>query len=176
MASARESLKRLPDSISQRSVVDGFQFQRPEITNYFLTHYHGDHTVGLDASFRAGTIYCSAVTAALVVGVGLVDAKRVVVLAMDETSLVDGIECTPFDANHRPGAVCLHFRNPATGATCLHTGDLRAAPCVCAHPTLLRLLAAGPVDTLYLDTTYFATRTSSTLRLCGFCARYVPAA
>ncbi|KAJ1627612.1 hypothetical protein T492DRAFT_876446 [Pavlovales sp. CCMP2436] len=92
MASAREALKRLPDTISPRFIVDGFSFQRPELSCYFLTHYHGDHTVGLNASFSAGTIYCSPVTAALVVAIGLVDPKVVVVLAVDETSLVEGVE------------------------------------------------------------------------------------
>jgi len=158
MASAREALKRLPDTISPRFIVDGFSFQRPELSCYFLTHYHGDHTVGLNASFSAGTIYCSPVTAALVVAIGLVDPKVVVVLAVDETSLVEGVEVTPFDANHCPGAVCLFFRNPRTGATALHAGDLRAAPCVRESPTLKRLLAAGSLDTLYMDTTYCASR------------------
>ena len=35
------------------------------LQHYFLSHFHSDHTIGLDWTFAAGTIYCSAVTAAL---------------------------------------------------------------------------------------------------------------
>ena len=59
-------------------IVDGFNFVDPRCRHYFLTHFHSDHTAGLHAGFDVGTIYCSAVTAELVIAVIGVRRKNVV--------------------------------------------------------------------------------------------------
>jgi hypothetical protein len=47
-------------------IVDGFHYSSRSLSDcYFLTHFHGDHYDGLDASFDSGSIYCSVATAAL---------------------------------------------------------------------------------------------------------------
>ena len=35
--------------------------QEPQITHYFLTHAHTDHTKGLDKNWNGPVLYCSAV-------------------------------------------------------------------------------------------------------------------
>ncbi len=135
-------------------IVDGFNFVDPETKHYFLTHFHSDHTTGLHASFDIGTIYCSAVTAELVVSVTGVKRKVVIALEIGETSIVQGVEVTPLNANHCPGAVMFHFRDRRSGRVVLHTGDFRASTGVCEDPQLRELLRQSPVDLLYLDTTY----------------------
>ena len=73
---------------------------------------------------------------------------------MNESTEVEGVQVTPIDANHCPGAAMLHFHDPATGATVLHVGDFRAASCLRSDPHLVSLLGKSTVTTLYLDTTY----------------------
>lgn len=67
MASQVESIKWVPGT---SLMVDGFNFQDPSrCQHHFLTHYHSDHTCGLGRPFNSGTgtIYCSHVTADLLV-------------------------------------------------------------------------------------------------------------
>ena len=64
MASQVASIKRVANT---PFIVDGFNFLDPDVSHYFLTHFHSDHYCGLTASFDFGTIYCSPITAALVV-------------------------------------------------------------------------------------------------------------
>ena len=136
-------------------IVDGFNFVDPETKHYFLTHFHSDHTTGLHASFDIGTIYCSNVTAELVVSVTGVKKKVVRALEIGETTIIQGVEVTPLNANHCPGAVMFHFRDQRSGRVVLHTGDFRASTAVCNDPRMHELLRqSGPVDLLYLDTTY----------------------
>jgi DNA cross-link repair 1A protein len=91
-------------------VVDGFQYQTEACKSYFLTHYHSDHTVGLYPSYSGpGLIYASQVTAALLVHDKGVDPQWVVALPTNVPTVVEGVEVTPLDANHCPGAVMFHF-------------------------------------------------------------------
>lgn len=55
------------------------------------------------------------------------------------------------DANHCPGAVLFlfTFEENQKQLRYLHTGDFRANPRMCVHPSLRQ-----PIDIVYLDTTY----------------------
>jgi len=73
-------------------VVDAFTSANPAVSrHYFLSHFHSDHYGGLTRGFAAGTIYCSAVTAALVALKLHVDASRLRVLPMDTPTVVEGV-------------------------------------------------------------------------------------
>ena len=48
MASQIEKIKWIENS---KFIVDGFNFQNPNCRHYFLSHYHSDHTTGLNKSF-----------------------------------------------------------------------------------------------------------------------------
>lgn len=78
-------------------------------------------------------------------------------LPMDEEySLKDTIKVSLIDANHCPGSVLFLFkilRPDGTVARHLHTGDFRATPRMCLHPSIRQPKNAA-IDTLYLDTTY----------------------
>eukprot|EP00041_Stephanoeca_diplocostata_P036670 m.1347437 g.1347437 ORF g.1347437 m.1347437 type:complete len:599 (-) comp24912_c0_seq6:3797-5593(-) len=135
-------------------IVDGFNFQRKDCRSYFLTHSHSDHTTGLRGSFSNGLIYCSPITAQLIVKNIGVNSCFVRSLPLNKTTVIEEVEVTPIDANHCPGAVCFHFHDRRTGVTVMHVGDFRAAPCVVDNPYLESLLSKNDIDTLYLDTTY----------------------
>ena len=125
------------------------------LQHYFLSHFHSDHTIGLDWTFAAGTIYCSAVTAALITHVLHVAPKFVQPLELGKTFQIEhDMEVTAIDANHCPGSLVFLFHRPSTGQAVIHTGDFRAASCVCTDAVLLSFLQQHTVDVLYLDTTY----------------------
>ena len=141
--------------------VDGFNYQSPDVTAYFLTHYHADHTCGLHAGFKGpAPIYCTPPTAALLTAVTGVRPSLVRAVAVGDDAavpLADGGEAvvTFLDANHCPGSALLHFRHRSTNRVVLHTGDFRASRAVRDDPLLAALLRAhGRVDELMLDTTY----------------------
>ncbi len=50
MAEQVEAIKWVPNT---NFLVDGFRFQSPRCSSYFLTHYHGDHTCGAAAPLAA---------------------------------------------------------------------------------------------------------------------------
>eukprot|EP01051_Picozoa_sp_SAG22_P012319 SAG22_NODE_1269_length_4943_cov_2.834434_1_plen_905_part_00 len=154
MAGQDASIKTV-GGLAAHFIVDGFNFVDPCCQHYFLTHFHSDHTVGLHAGFDVGTIYCSTVTAELVVAVIGVRRKNVCAAEVGQTIEVDGVRVTLLEANHCPGAVMFHFWDPRTQQAALHTGDFRAAPSVCSDPRLAQLLRDhNGLDALYLDTTY----------------------
>jgi hypothetical protein len=68
---------------------------------------------GLYPSFRAGTIYCSQVTANFIIGDLRIPAHCVRALPMDTPVTVEGVSVTLIDANHCPGAVLFLFRTKA---------------------------------------------------------------
>lgn len=142
--------------------VDGFQFADAKQTqHYFLSHFHADHTVGLSKNFSEGQIYCSPITAALITHFIGVDPGCVHALPLDEVVEVAGVRVTLVDANHCPGAVVFIFHHPETQRTVVHTGDFRAAPCVCEGlRKQLQNQGLAVVDELYLDTTYASPRWS----------------
>lgn len=68
---------------------------------------------GLSTSFSAGTIYCSKVTANLLVKDMRINPSCIQPLPLDTPLLVDGVHVTLIDANHCPGAVLFLFKTPA---------------------------------------------------------------
>lgn len=136
MATQVEHIKWVPGT---RFMVDGFRFQNSRCCHYFLTHSHGDHTTGLNKSFNAGTIYCTPITAKLLVEESGIPEHMIQSVNLDEPFELEGCQITAICANHCPGACMFLFRlhRPASkarmsGATSiLHTGDFRYD----AHPT-----------------------------------------
>ena len=81
-----------------RISVDSFQFPVPDCSAYFLTHFHSDHYTGLNSSFN-GLIYCSLITARLIINRLNINAELVQVLCLDQAYEIQGIKVTAIDAN-----------------------------------------------------------------------------
>ena len=139
---------------------------------------------GLTRGFCAGTIYCSPVTAALIIHdtPRVRDQARVVALEVGKTHKIRDGKCGSFevtlvDANHCPGACVLVFDVPLAAGDggdgdddenkegtertrtrrIVHTGDFRFHSSLHGGPPLLLsspLNPGAPIDTLLLDTTY----------------------
>ena len=147
MASQVQRIKEVPGT---RFIVDGFKFTSPFVRHYFLTHAHSDHTIGLSKSFDWGYIYCSPVTARLLIYNMGIRKDVIRPLDIDCTTYIDGVAVTPLCANHCPGAVCFLFQL-TNGVSVLHTGDFRWCDRKHGGHHLLKNLQ---IDTLMLDTTY----------------------
>ncbi|KAI8326538.1 DRMBL-domain-containing protein, partial [Martensiomyces pterosporus] len=132
--------------------VDAFKYGALDFcTAYFLTHFHSDHYGGLTKGF-AGEIYCSRITANLVISKFRIDPRQVHALPMNTRCIVQGVYVTLIDARHCPGAAIILFEVPEGGKLMriVHTGDFRAAD---RH--VLNAVHTSPmVDYIYLDTTY----------------------
>ncbi|TPX52194.1 hypothetical protein SeMB42_g01589 [Synchytrium endobioticum] len=143
--------KKIPNSTF---TVDAFRYGKiPGCTAYFLSHFHSDHYGGLTKQFAHGPIYCSKVTANLVVGQLRVRADYVEALPMNEQVQVENAFVTLIDANHCPGATLFLFeirQQSGIVARYLHTGDFRAHTMHIDNP----LLNSNRLDLCYLDTTY----------------------
>lgn len=139
--------------------IDAFGFgEIPGATGYFLTHFHSDHFGGLTKQGKAAPIYCSRVTANLVLKQIRVAVEKIVELPFEGEMMVpDGpgknVKVQTIDANHCPGSVLMLFHVSVSGSTktYLHCGDMRATESMLSHP-FLRL--PHPLDVLFLDTTY----------------------
>jgi hypothetical protein len=144
--------------------VDAFCYGKvSDCTGYFLSHFHSDHYTRLASNWRHGPIYCSKVTANLVIQQLRVDPQWVKPLPMDVECQIENsnVTVTLIDANHCPGSAILLFKVPQPNGNghlrYLHTGDFRAAPKMCLHPQIIQ--PANPhIDILYLDTTYLDPR------------------
>jgi len=80
--------------------VDAFRYGKVEgIRGYFLSHFHSDHYGGLTANWTHGPIYCSRVTGALILQQIKVDPEFVVMLPIDQTVQIEGIDVTLIEAN-----------------------------------------------------------------------------
>ncbi|KAF0697231.1 Aste57867_12059 [Aphanomyces stellatus] len=138
-------------------VVDGFQYANPALSKvYFLTHFHSDHYMGLTKSFSAGIIYCTPVTAKLVLLCLGVNKKYVHPLAMNQPHVLPDqqAQVTFIEANHCPGAALVLFQVRG-GKTYLHTGDFRYDSSMLENRHLVRFAhQEPPLDAVYLDTTY----------------------
>ncbi|KAG8381699.1 hypothetical protein BUALT_Bualt06G0148600 [Buddleja alternifolia] len=130
--------------------VDAFRYgQINGCSAYFLSHFHADHYGGLNKAWSHGPIYCTALTARLVMMCLYVNPLIVRPLEIETEYLIEGIKVTMLEANHCPGAALIHFRLP-DGQCHLHTGDFRASKQMQTYPTLVN----SKVNMLYLDTTY----------------------
>lgn len=139
-------------------------------------HAHSDHYTNLSSSWKSGPIYCSEVTANLIIYMLSVDKKWIRPLPMDTPTIIPdtgGVQVTLIEANHCPGS-CLFlfeghqtvnagdstFRSTFVGSSrmfrYLHCGDFRASPRHITHPAM----TGKKIDCVYLDTTYLNPRVS----------------
>ncbi|KAF9132266.1 DNA break repair nuclease [Mortierella sp. GBA39] len=143
--------KKMPDT---GFTVDAFCYGKVEGCDaYFLSHFHSDHYGGLTSTWNHGPIYCSSITANLVITRLKVDERYVKRLPMYEPTVVDGVTVRLMDANHCPGSVLFVFDLHNPKRRYLHTGDFRASPDMITDP-ILRQPQNVPIDIVYLDTTY----------------------
>ncbi|KAF3646928.1 putative histone chaperone ASF1B-like [Capsicum annuum] len=155
------SLPPIPSSIPQpklipktRFIIDGFRNAGDFSVSYFLSHFHSDHYAGLSSNWSKGIIFCSFITANLLIKVLNVPAQYVVALPLSELVLIDGSEVYLIDANHCPGAVQFLFKVPASNGKFeryVHTGDFRYRDVMKLEPVLNAFVGA---DAVFLDTTY----------------------
>lgn len=101
------------------------------------------------ASWDKGPIYCTPLTARLVVKELGVAPAWLVVVPLHEPVVVAGVRVTLCDANHCPGAAMLLFERG--GERVLHVGDFRYHPRMQDVP-VLRALRPRDLSAIYLDT------------------------
>ncbi|KAF9932275.1 hypothetical protein FBU30_008570 [Linnemannia zychae] len=143
--------KKMPDT---GFTVDAFNYGKIEGCDaYFLTHFHSDHYGGLTSTWSHGPIYCSSITANLVISRLKVDEQYINRLPMYKPTVVNGVTVRLMDANHCPGSVLFVFDVHNPKRRYLHTGDFRASPGMTIDP-ILKQPENVPIDVLYLDTTY----------------------
>nr|PIM01657.1 DNA repair metallo-beta-lactamase [Toxoplasma gondii COUG] len=116
---------------------------------FFLSHFHADHYSGLSSSWSRGVVYCSVLTARLIITFLRVNKALVRGLDLDTEYEIADARVTLLDANHCPGAVMFLCKTKG-GKTYLHTGDFRYDRHMVDHPAL----ANCHIDTVFLDTTY----------------------
>ncbi|KAM7363337.1 DNA cross-link repair protein snm1 [Cochliomyia hominivorax] len=134
--------------------VDAFQFGYIDnVSDYFLTHFHADHYIGLTKSF-AKPVYMSEITARLVRTFIGIEEQYIKELMLNKTYTLNNIEITALDANHCPGAILLVFKFLDTGKCILHTGDFRAWRGMESEPIFWN----NDIHTIYLDTTYISDK------------------
>lgn len=151
-------IKILTFANKHKIVVDGFNFERDvNISQYFLSHFHADHYMGLRKSWDHGTIYGSEITINLMLQKFNISRDLARVLPMHiETWFEPTISVIPLDANHCPGATVFLFQEWNASRTkiikqILHTGDFRSNESLIAR---LNDICLTPIDQVYLDTTY----------------------
>lgn len=136
-------------------LVDGFRHSLDEIEPservFILTHFHRDHYTGITQNWNAGRIYCTPITARLLVNVLKLKAVELVYpVEIGESVTISGKNKVTFlDANHCPGAAMLLF-GMENGLVHLHTGDMRYHSRMKHYPALQNL----KIDRIFLDTTY----------------------
>ncbi|KAG7011065.1 DNA ligase 6, partial [Cucurbita argyrosperma subsp. argyrosperma] len=143
--------KLIPKS---RFVVDAFSHAGEFSVSYFLSHFHSDHYAGLSPTWCKGIIFCSDVTARLLLEVLKVPLPFVQSLPLREPVVIDGCEVILIDANHCPGAVQFLFKIPSADEKFeryVHTGDFRFCDSMIIDPVLKTFIGS---DAVFLDTTY----------------------
>lgn len=140
---------------SHKVIVDGFCYADGPSEKYFLSHFHSDHYIGIVKSWAQGKIYCSDITAGLVVTHLRVPEDRILKIPMNvKFEVEEGLFVTLIDANHCPGAVVFLFESLSEGRMkrVLHTGDFRVSK------QLIDSFKDLFIDEIYLDTTYLNPR------------------
>ncbi|MES1921990.1 DNA cross-link repair 1A protein, variant 2 [Bonamia ostreae] len=129
---------------------------------FFLSHFHTDHYKGLLKSFSEGDIYCSPITASLVlakIGVNKKYLKPLQIgvkhkIPIKPTNQIFSKSTysyvTLVEANHCPGSVIFFFEIP-NKKVILHTGDFRFGDQLKNNPICAK---NKNVSFMYLDTTY----------------------
>ncbi|AMD21754.1 HFL102Wp [Eremothecium sinecaudum] len=139
-------------------VVDGFMFMDHEdVKDYFLSHFHADHYQGICKSWNQGQLYCSQLTADLVMLKFQISSERLTILHPGKVYYITPeVRCTALDANHCPGALIFLFEEVDVHGnvrrSVLHTGDFRANNEIIQQ--ISRITGGRPLDLVYLDTTY----------------------
>ncbi|GAV87473.1 DNA_ligase_A_M domain-containing protein/DNA_ligase_A_N domain-containing protein/DNA_ligase_A_C domain-containing protein/DRMBL domain-containing protein/Lactamase_B_2 domain-containing protein [Cephalotus follicularis] len=138
-----------------RFLIDAFRLASSDISvSYFLSHFHSDHYSGLSPSWSKGIIFCSQISARLLIQVLKVPPQFIFPLPNHETVVIDGSEVTLVDANHCPGAVQLLFKVPCRDGDFeryVHTGDFRYHDSMRFDTFLNEFVNC---DGVFLDTTY----------------------
>ena len=129
-----------------------------ELFQVLLSHFHSDHYMGLSKNWNL-PIYCSKITANLIVDILNVDPSLVSTLELNcPIMLTENTTVILYDANHCPGACIFLFTIYKDGDLTndsidnlikyLHTGDFRA------NNNHISILKDVKLDILYLDDTY----------------------
>ncbi|GJD12547.1 DNA cross-link repair 1A protein [Galdieria sulphuraria] len=152
--------KRVPGT---SFTVDSFKMAgQGDCRQFFLSHFHSDHTMGLTSRFQAGVIFCSRITASLIRSQLGVKDEYICVLELNQSCYVQdegkstrgtmGATVTVLDANHCPGSVMFLFFVWQTKELILHTGDFRYS--IELHSQIPQMFGKSCLDYLFLDTTY----------------------
>ncbi|XP_034239889.1 protein artemis-like [Thrips palmi] len=150
--------------------VDRFNWQNLKSDIFFLTHFHSDHMVGLrDYPFQnklrtnsTAFLYCSELTALFLTQnhlKGFDDKIKVLPINSQQVISINEqhgcVTVTALPAGHCPGSVMFLFEYK--GLNYLYTGDYRMT-----KENLMKMKPLKdsdgnfkPIETLYLDTTFF---------------------
>ena len=129
----------------------------PSAKFFFLSHLHGDHTVGLSSSWQHN-IYCSEITSKLLINkynvreelVHPLEIGRNHIMYLDEEKQ-EQMVVNLIDANHCPGSVMFLFEGYF--GKVLYTGDFRYTDLMFTETSLSN---CSNIDLLFLDNTYCA--------------------
>ncbi|EJS44243.1 pso2p [Saccharomyces arboricola H-6] len=151
-------------------VVDGFNYKASDtISQFFLSHFHSDHYIGLKKSWNnpeentvKKTLYCSKITAILVNLKFKIPMDEIQILPTNKRFwITDTISVVSLDANHCPGAIIMLFQEFLSRSEdkpirqILHTGDFRSnAGMIRTIERWLTETSNDIIDQVYLDTTY----------------------
>ncbi|XP_062593532.1 5' exonuclease Apollo-like [Saccostrea cucullata] len=131
----------------------------PNARLFFLTHLHGDHTVGLSSSWQH-KIYCSEIIGNLLEEQYEIDPSQVCPLETGcshimyiDTDQIEQMTVTVIDAHHCPGSVMFLFEGYF--GKVLYSGDFRFDSNMKDDPLIENL---SGTDVVYLDNTYNSPR------------------
>ncbi|XP_061186335.1 5' exonuclease Apollo-like [Saccostrea echinata] len=131
----------------------------PNARLFFLTHLHGDHTVGLSPSWQH-KIYCSEITGKLLEERYEIDSSQICLLETGcshimyvDSDQIEQMTVTVIDAHHCPGSVMFLFEGYF--GKVLYTGDFRFDSKMKDDPLMENL---SGTDVVYLDNTYNSPR------------------
>ena len=127
---------------------------------YFLTHAHTDHTRGLSRGWRNGLLYCSKISADILVYRGIVSPSVLRVRHLEQPFEITDqkhpgtpVTATFLDANHCPGAIMVALEWPS-GSAVVCTCDFRYTEAMWASPTLRRIVDSKSCAALHYDASW----------------------
>ena len=126
----------------------------------FLTHTHSDHMRGLCAGWLFGKLYCSKVSANILLHRGLVRPSLVHARDVDQPFCIEDpshprleITATFIDSNHCPGSIMVILEWP-DGSAVLNTGDFRYEDWMLESSALRRIIQGQHCTQLYHDASW----------------------